>query len=194
MLDQRHEQILSFLKEIEKYKNVERKCVTTAGRAESDAEHAWHMAMMVMLFEKDLPRDVDRIKLYKMALMHDLVEIYAGDTFAFDQEGKKSKQQREAVAADKLFSQLPDDLKQEFMELFSEFDEVETPESKHAQSFDKLQPMLQNLCTQGIAWKENGIDYNQVDDYKRHLMEHDPFVLSLYEHALGEARDKGYIQ
>ncbi len=167
--------------------------MTTAGRAESDAEHAWHMAMMVMLFEKDLPPQVDRVKLYKMALMHDLVEIYAGDTFAFDQEGKRTKEQREADAAKKLFSQLPHGLKQEFTELFFEFDGFVTLESKYAQSFDKLQPMVNNLCTCGTAWKNNNINYSQVDDYKRHLMEHDPFVLALYEHTLKEARDKGYI-
>lgn len=194
MLSQRHEQILLFLKEIDKCKSIERKILTSSGRPENDAEHAWHMAMMILLFDKDLAPEVDRLKLIKLALMHDLVEIYAGDTFAYDKEGKATQKQREDDAAKKLFSILPDDMKEELESLRNEFENRDTSESKHAVSFDKLHPMLMNLFTEGSSWSKFKIDYKTVDDYKRPMMEHDPFVLALYEHALKEAKDKGYIQ
>lgn len=187
--------ILSFLKEIGKFKNVEREIWTSdLKRKESDAEHSWHLAMFLILFEKDLPKDLDFAKTLKLALMHDLVEIYAGDTFAFDNDKRSTKKEREAEAAEKLFSRLPDDLCEEFKNYFEEYEKGETNEAKIVKSFDKLQPILQNLCSEGKAWKEHGLTLSDVDNYKRKFVEHDDFILGIYEKLLDEAKKEGLIQ
>ena len=134
-MNSRIDSLLSFLKEVEKYKTVERKVWTSnLNRAESNAEHSWHMAMFLLLFKKELPQDANFTKMLKMALIHDLVEIYSGDTFAFDKKGRENKKQRESEASEKLFSQLPEDLKKEFSELFNEYEGCESKESKIVKS------------------------------------------------------------
>ena len=192
-MESRVEQLISFLKEIEKSKTIERKVFNSNMRFENDAEHAWHLAMFLILFEKDFSSEVDKLKALKMALIHDLVEIYSGDTFAFDKEAKKTQKEREGIAASKLFSQLPDDLNQEFSSLFKEFEECETKEAKIVNSFDKIQPILQNLCSEGKAWKERKITYQEVDEYKRLNMIHDRNIFDLYERLMSEAREKGLL-
>src|SRR3989344_203846 len=137
-MEDRIDKILSFLQEIEKYKTIEREMFTSnLNRVESDAEHSWHVAMFLLLFEKELPENLDMKKMLKLALMHDLVEIYAGDTFAFDKEKQATKKEREFKSARKLFSQLPEDLNKEFMGLFDEYEEAKTSEGKIVKSFDK---------------------------------------------------------
>lgn len=186
--------ILFFLREIEKCKTVQRQIYCSdLARTESDAEHSWHLAMILILFQKELPNGLDFQKMLKMALMHDLVEIYAGDTFAFDAEGRKTKKEREMAAAEKLFSQLPDDLKKEFTDLFNEFEEEKTPEAKFVVSFDKIQPVLQNLCSGGKAWKEHNLTVSIVDEYKRKHMEHSSLTLDIYERLLEEGKNRGLI-
>lgn len=193
-MESRTDKLLSFLKEIEKFKKIEREIFyADVDRQETDAEHAWHLAMFLILFEKDLPQDADLKKMLKLALMHDLVEIYAGDTFAFDKEAKKNQKEREMDAAKKLFSQLPDDLEKEFMDLFIEFEEEKTKEAQIVQSFDKLQPMLQNIIADGKAWKKNNVTYKDIEDYKRKRMEHNEFILGIYTKLLAEAKDKKLI-
>lgn len=189
-MNERQEKLVYFLKEIETFKNIARKTYVSSLRHESDAEHAWHLAMFLILFEKDLPSGLDKEKMLKMALMHDLVEVYAGDTFAFDEEGKKDKHAREKKAAEDLFGLLPEDMQKQFHDLFNEFEAKETKESKIVQSFDKLQPIIQNLCTEGKTWKENEIGYEQIDNYKRNLMTHEPSIFSLYETLMEEVYDR----
>lgn len=186
--------ILSFLKEIEKYKIVEREMFcSNLTRVESDAEHSWHLAMFLILFEKELPKNLDFKKMFKLSLMHDLVEIYAGDTFAFDKENQKTKKDREFQSARKLFFQLPKDLGNEFMQLFEEYEKAETSETKIVKSFDKIQPILQNLCSDGKSWKKHGITYLDVDNYKRKHMGHNDFVLMIYEKLLNDAKKRSLI-
>lgn len=193
-MDNRTDKILSFLQEIEKCKAIERKMYcSNPDRAESDAEHSWHLAMFVLLFEKELPKNLDSTRMLKLALMHDLAEIYAGDTFAFDKEGQATKKERELESAKKLFSQLPEDLREEFMDLFEEYEEVKTPESKFVKSFDKIQPILQNLCSDGKSWKEHGVTFLAIDEYKRKHMRHNGFMLSIYEKLLNDAKEQGLI-
>jgi|SRR3989344_2556808 len=190
-MEKRTDEILSFLKEIEKYKTIERKTYSSnPARKESDAEHSWHLAMFIILFEKELPANIDFKKMLKLALIHDLPEIYAGDTFAFDKEKQINKSERESLAAKELFSRLPDDLHKEFIELFEEYEHTETKESKIVKSLDKIQPILQNLCSDGKSWRENNIALSDVDNYKRKYMTHDKFILSLYEKLLAEAKNK----
>ncbi len=187
-MTERRDKIVEFLKEIEKFKYIERR-ILLENRKESDAEHAWHLAMFVFLFEKDLPKDLNFLKMFKLALMHDLVEIYAGDTFIFDEEGKKTKKEREAKAALKLFSQLPEDLEKDFHELFNEWEESKTREAKFVHSFDKIQPMIQNLSSNKKSLVENKISYEQLDKTKRKFFEHDEKMIDLYEKVMEEIRD-----
>ena len=192
-MEERIHKILSFLQEIEKYKTVERKMYSSnLKRTESDAEHSWHVAMFLFLFEKELP-NLDMNKMLKLALMHDLVEIYAGDTFAFDKKNKATKKEREFESSKKLFSQLPEDLNNEFTDLFNEYEDVKTSEAKIVKSFDKIQPILQNLCSEGKSWKEHGITFSDINDYKRKHMEHNNFILEIYEKLLNDAKKRKLI-
>lgn len=190
----RVDKILAFLQEIEQYKIIEREMFcSNLNRAESDAEHSWHIAMFLILFENDLPQDIDMKKMLKLALMHDLVEIYAGDTFAYDKQNQATKKEREYTAAKKLFSQLPEDLSKEFMNLFDEYEEIQTKEAKFVKSFDKIQPILQNLCSSGKSWQKHKITFSDIDDYKRKYVEHNDLTLKIYEKLLKDARDEKLI-
>lgn len=193
-MQNRVDKILAFLQEIEKYKTIEREMFcSNLNRAESDAEHSWHIAMFLILFENDLPQDIDMKKMLKLALMHDLVEIYAGDTFAYDKQNQATKKERESKAAKKLFSQLPKDLNKEFMNLFDEYEEIKTKEAKIVKSFDKIQPILQNLCSSGKSWQKHKITFSDIDQYKRKYVEHNDLILEIYEKLLNDARDKKLI-
>ena len=193
-MDNRINKILSFLQEIEKYKTVEREVwCSNLDRAESDAEHSWHVAMFLLLFEKELPENLDLKRMLKLALMHDLVEIYAGDTFAFDKKNRATKKQREFQSSKKLFSQLPKDLNKEFIDLFEEYEEAKTSEAKIVKSFDKIQPILQNLCSNGKSWKKHSITLSDIDEYKRRHMEHNSFILEIYEKLLDDAIKRSLI-
>jgi putative hydrolases of HD superfamily len=183
--------LLEFLKEIEKLKLIERKVfVSNKKRYENDAEHSWHMAMFVMLFEKELLKDIDITKMLKMSLIHDLVEIYAGDTFFFDQEHHKTKKDRETKAAKKLFGILPDDLKKEFNDIFNEFEEKKTKESIFVKSFDQLQPMLQNIVSGGYGWKLHKVTDEDVRKHKMNYMVHDEEILNIYKKLFAQAKQK----
>ena len=190
----RTDRILSFLKIIEKCKVIERQIYNSnLNRRESDAEHSWHLAMFLFLFKKDLPKKLDFEKMLKLALMHDLVEIYAGDTFAYDKPGQSTKKERENKAALKLFSKLPEDLNKEFSDLFNEYQEVNTTESKMVKSFDKIQPIFQNICSGGKSWIEHLVTLKQINDYKRRHMVHNDFILAVYEKLLEDAKNKGLL-
>ena len=193
-MNNRINKILSFLQEIEKYKTIEREIFcSNLDRAESDAEHSWHVAMFLLLFEKELPENLDSKRMLKIALMHDLVEIYAGDTFAFDKKKRATKKQRESKSAKKLFSQLPKDLNKEFSDLFEEYEEAKTSEAKIIKSFDKIQPILQNICSNGKSWKKHSITFSDIDEYKRKHMEHNDFILKIYEKLLNDAKKRSLI-
>jgi putative hydrolase of HD superfamily len=193
-MNKRINTLLDFLKEIEKYKLIEREVYCSdLKRRESDAEHSWHLAMFIFLFQKDLPRNLDFNKMLKLALMHDLVEIYAGDTFTFDKINQKTKKTKELAAAKKLFAKLPPDLSREFMELFTEYEDLSTKEAKVVKSFDKIQPILQNLCSEGKSWKEHRIKYKDIDEIKRKYVIHDKVILKIYEKLMNEAKRKKLI-
>lgn len=188
METKRLQQVIDFLLTIERYKTIERTHVTSNfNRHESDAEHSWHLAMFVWLLSPAIDPTIDQLRLMKMLLMHDLVEIYAGDVYAFDKEAQIGKQEREHEAALKLFAQLPDDLAIEFHDLFDEFEGRSTPAAQLAQAFDKLQPILQNVATDGRAWQKGHLTYREVDDHKRPYMEYDQTVLAAYELLMDRA-------
>jgi len=183
-------QLLDFLQEIEKFKYIERHIYLQDGRRESDAEHSWHLAMFLLLFEKNLPPNLDFLKMVKMALIHDLCEIYAGDVLFYDDKGREGKSERELDAAQKLFKQLPDDLQTEFMQLFHEYEEKKTKEALLVNSFDKLQPILQNIGTHGLTWKKLNITYDQLHSKKKIHMDHDNLIKDVYEQILKEIKEK----
>lgn len=194
-MDSRIDKLLNFLREIEKLKIIERKIYTSKlERKESDAEHSWHLAMFLFIFKNDLPKELNFEKMLKLALMHDLVEIYSGDPFAFDKNARKGKKQRELEAADKLFSKLPSDLKDEFLGLFHDYIDLKSRESIFVNSFDKLQPTLQNLCSDGKSWKEHKLNYKKVDEYKREHLVHSDFIMKLYNKIMDEAKDRKLLQ
>ena len=157
-MDNRLKKQLDFSLEIDKEKNIFRQThLSGQGRNENDAEHAWHMAIMAYLLKEYANEDVDIAKVMIMCLIHDIVEIDAGDTYAYDEEGKKTQKAREDAAKERIFSLLPDDQQEEMIALFDEFEAYETAESKYVHSLDNLQPLLLNNSNGGGDWKEHGV-------------------------------------
>ncbi len=158
-MDERLKQQLSFALEIDKEKNIFRQThLSGHGRNENDAEHAWHMAIMAYLLREYANEKVDIAKVMLMCLIHDIVEIDAGDTYAYDAEGLKTQKAREEAAKERIFSLLPPDQKAELTALFDEFEEYQTAEAKFAHSMDNLQPLLLNNSNNGGDWKEHGVN------------------------------------
>lgn len=162
-MEERLKQQLEFALEIDKEKNIFRQThLSGHGRNENDAEHAWHMAIMAYVLREYANEPVDIARVMLMCLIHDIVEIDAGDTYAYDAEGLKTQKARENAAKERIFSLLPDEQKQELMQLFDEFEEFATPESKFAHAMDNLQPLLLNNSNGGGDWKEHDVSAEQV--------------------------------
>ena len=162
-MDERMKKQLSFILEIDKEKNIFRQTSLSGhGRKENDAEHAWHMAIMAYLLKEYSNEPVDIARVMIMTLIHDIVEIDAGDTYAYDEEGLKSQKEREEAAKERIFSLLPEDQKKEMISLFDEFEAYETPESRFAHAMDNFQPLLLNHSNNGGDWKEHDVDARSV--------------------------------
>ena len=162
-MDERMRRQLDFALEIDKEKNIFRQThLSGHGRNENDAEHAWHMAIMAYLLREYSNAPVDPARVMLMCLIHDIVEIDAGDTYAYDEEAKKSQKEREDAAKERIFSLLPEDQKEELSSLFEEFEEGKTPEARFARSMDNLQPLLLNHSNGGSDWKEHGVSEEQI--------------------------------
>ncbi len=165
-MDERLKGQVGFLLECDKMKNILRQTLTINDRRrENDAEHSWHFALTVLVLSEYASEEVDINRVIKMALVHDLVEIYAGDTYAYDAENNKSKAERENAAADRLFSMLPRGQGTEIRSLWEEFDAEQTPDACFAAAIDRLQPMINNYYTDGESWKKHGVESGMV--YKR---------------------------
>lgn len=162
-MEERLKKQLDFILEIDKEKNIFRQThLSGQGRNENDAEHAWHMAIMAYLLREYANEEVDIAKVMLMCLIHDIVEIEAGDTYAYDAENLKTQKAREDAAKEKIYAMLPDDQKQELIALFDEFEEYETAESKFAHAMDNMQPLLLNNSNGGGDWKEHEVTAQQV--------------------------------
>ena len=162
-MDERLEKQLAFSLEIDKEKNVFRQThLSGHGRNENDAEHAWHMAIMAYLLREYANEEVDITKVMLMCLIHDIVEIDAGDTYAYDEENLKTQKAREDAAKERIFSLLPDDQKEELTALFDEFEAYETAEAKFAHSLDNLQPLMLNNSNDGSDWIEHGVSASTI--------------------------------
>lgn len=162
-MDERIKKQLEFSLEIDKVKNVFRQThLSGHGRRENDAEHSWHMAIMAYLLKEYANEKVDIGKVMLMCLIHDIVEIDAGDTYAYDEENLKTQKEREDAAKERIFSILPEEQKEELIALFDEFEAYETAESKFAHTMDNLQPLMLNNSNGGSDWREHNVSAEQV--------------------------------
>lgn len=168
-MDERLKKQLEFALEIDKEKEIFRQTSISGGRRkENDAEHAWHMAIMAYILREYSNEEIDISKVMIMCLIHDIVEIDAGDTYAYDEEGIKTQKAREDAAKERIYSLLPEDQKEEMIALFDEFEEGRTAESKFAHAMDNLQPLMLNDSNDGGDWREHDARAEAV--YKRHEM------------------------
>ena len=160
---ERFQKQLDFILEADKEKNILRQThLSGHGRRENDAEHAWHMAIMIYLLKEYANEEIDVAKAMMMALIHDIVEIDAGDTYAYDTAGLETQKEREEKAAERIFGMLPEDQKAELKSFFEEFEAYETPEAKFARAMDNFQPLLLNDSNDGGDWKEHGVCRSQI--------------------------------
>ena len=191
----RLEQQMNFIIEIDKLKEIVRQTyISSAERKETDAEHAWHFAIMAVLLAEYANEPVDVMKVVKMALIHDLVEIDAGDTYLYDEEGAKTKADRENKEADRLFHMLPEDQGEEFDSIWREFEERKTPEARFAAALDRLQPVMLNDATNGKAWEEHGITEEQVRSHNEHVKKGSLAIWEYLEKIFDKNIEKGKIQ
>lgn len=159
---ERLEKQIQFIVEADKVKNIFRQTYLADGRRkENDAEHSWHLALMAVLLKEHMNEDADVARVMVMVLIHDLVEIDAGDTYAYDEKGAQTKREREVKAAERIFGILPEDQGRYFRELWEEFEAYETPEAKFAHLLDNFQPILLNDASGGKSWVEHGVHKSQ---------------------------------
>ncbi len=191
---ERFEQQVNFIREIDKEKNIFRQThLTGHGRNENDAEHAWHMAIMAYLLREYANREIDVAKTMMMILIHDIVEIDAGDTYAYDEEAKKTQEERERRAAERLFGMLPEDQGEELKALFREFEEGETAESRFAHAMDNFQPVILNDANEGSDWVEHGVHVGQVKKRNEITPTGSTAIWSYMEEILKKNLEKGSL-
>ena len=190
----RLEKQIEFILEIDRLKTVLRRTSLTDGsRRENSAEHSWHLAVMALLLSEYADEDVDIQKVVKMVLVHDLVEIDAGDTFCYDAEASVGREERERVAAARLFSLLPGEQGRELTRLWEEFESRATPESRFAAALDRMQPLLSNLATGGYSWQKYGVVYRQVIERTRSISDASKELWGYMRSRLDKAVEDGLL-
>lgn len=187
---------LEFIIEVDKLKQIYRQTLLMDGsRNENDAEHSWHLALMAMVLQEYSPKkDLDITKVLKMLLIHDLVEIYAGDTFCYDEKANLNKNQRELEAAERLFNILPPDQSQEFRDLWDEFEKRETHEALFAASLDRIQPLICNYLTGGHTWVKYGVKSHKVLERNLLVKEGAPELWKLVEEIVEDSIRMGILE
>ena len=187
-------QQIDFIKEIDKVKYIQRKTkLFNSDRHENDAEHSWHLAMMVLVLAEHSNEPIDVLKVLKMVLIHDIVEIDAGDTFLFDTNTDHDNRAEELDAAKRIFGLLPDKMASEFISIWHEFETQETPESKFANAIDNLEPMIQNATNNGGTWAEFDVPYETIIEKKLKIGNASD---SLWDYAKGlvdQSVDEGFV-
>lgn len=187
---------LDFLKEIEKFKSIKRTLYNSNNLNENDAEHSWHLAMFILVFENKLPSSLNINKMLKMALIHDLAEIETGDIFRYDvksNEEKNDKKEKELTAMKYLIKNLSSDLQDTILNLFVEYEENKSLEAKYVRAFDKVQPILQNICSNGKSWKEHNITRKKIVKHKLNDVNFDSLTLEIFNLLLEEGEEKKLI-
>ena len=193
--NERLDQQLLFSAEIDKMTGIIRRTsLIDKSRRENDAEHSWHIATMAMLFEEYAKEPVNVPRAVEMCVVHDLIEIYAGDTFAYDVKANEGKADREKAAADKLFSQLPQEQGKMIRSLWEEFDAMETPDAKYASCMDRLQPFLHNSLTDGFTWVESGTNREVVEKRMAVIKDFMPEVYKWIDKNIDNAISMGWLK
>lgn len=194
MNTERLNQQIAFILEIDKLKSVLRRSyLLNEDRHENSAEHSWHLSVMALVLAEHADAEVDTLRVLKMLLVHDIVEIDAGDTFIYDTAGNDTKAEREQVAARRIFGLLPSDQSAELQELWQEFEARETPEAKFTAALDRLMPLLHNYHTEGGSWREHGISKAQVLRLNTHIADGSETLWKYAEVLIHDAAAKGYL-
>jgi putative hydrolase of HD superfamily len=187
-------QQVDFIKEIDKLKYIQRKTkLFNSDRNENDAEHSWHLAMMTIVLAQHANHPVDVLKVLKMVLIHDIVEIDAGDTFIYDTVKNHTNTEEELMAAKRIFGMLPKEQAEEFIAIWQEFEEGVSNEAKFARSMDRFEPLLQNTSNNGGTWKEFNVPYQKVYEKKQKIKDGSTAIWEYAEQLLNESVEKGIL-
>ena len=191
----RLEKQIAFLTEVDKEKNIFRQTYLADGkRKENDAEHSWHLALAAVLLKEHMKEDADLGRVMTLVLFHDLVDIDAGDTYAYDTEGAATKREREVKAADRIFGILPEDQGTYLRELWDEFEAYETAEAKYAHLLDNFQPLMLNDASDGKSWEEHGVHKSQVCRRNARIPETSEIVWEKMLEIMDKHIEKGHLQ
>ncbi|MGE5329313.1 MAG: HD domain-containing protein [Deltaproteobacteria bacterium] len=195
METERLEKQIRFLLETDKLKQIFRQNYLADGsRKENDAEHSWHLALMAVLLAEHINnKEADKFKVVKMVLIHDLVEVYAGDTYCYGDTDKAEKLKAEQEAAKRIFGMLPEDQAEEFKLLWKEFEDCETPEAKYAALLDRFQPLLLNHSSEGKSWIEHKVESQKVIDRNKRVGESSKAIAEYTQKVIEDSVKKGYL-
>ena len=186
---------VAFIKEIDKLKYIQRKTkLFNSDRHENDAEHSWHLAMMAIVLAEHSDQPIDILKVVKMVLIHDIVEIDAGDTFIYDTVKNHTNTDEELLAAQRIFGLLPEEQAKEFIAIWQEFEDGQTDEAKFAKTMDRFEPLLQNTSNNGGTWTEFDVPYQKVYDKKVAIKDGSATIWDYAENLINESVAKGILK
>ena len=186
---------INFIKEIDKLKYIQRKTkLFNSDRHENDAEHSWHLAMMTIVLAEHSDQPIDVLKVLKMVLIHDIVEIDAGDIFIYDTLQNHTNTEQERIAAKRIFGLLPEEQAEEFIAIWEEFEAGITDEAKFAKTMDRFEPLLQNTSNNGGTWAEFNVPYQKVYDKKKAIKEGSATIWNYAENLINESVKKGILK
>jgi putative hydrolases of HD superfamily len=191
---ERLERQLAFLLEADKLKTVfRRNLIADGSRTENDAEHSWTFALAAVLFAETAREPVDLLKVVRIALIHDVVEVDAGDTFIYDEAAKQGQREREERAAQRLFGLLPEDQARELLALWHEFEEGQTKEARFARAIDRLAAVVLNHASQGRSWRRHGVTKERILEINSRIDQGSPALWRLVQQLVEDATRKGYV-
>jgi putative hydrolases of HD superfamily len=194
MQTDRLSQQINFIKEIDKIKYIQRRTkLINSDRHENDAEHSWHLAMMTIVLAEYSNTSIDVLKVLKMVLIHDIVEIDTGDVFLHDTTKNHSNTEEETIAAKRIFGMLPTEQAEEFISIWEEFEAGETNEAKFAKSMDRFEPLLQNASNKGGTWAEYNVDYQRVFDTAKSIKKGSDVIWDYTEDLLDKSVEEGIL-
>ena len=186
---------IAFIKEIDKIKYIQRRSkLFNSDRRENDAEHSWHLAMMAIVLAEHSNNSIDLLKVLKMVLIHDIVEIDAGDTFIYDTTKKHANIDEEHIAAKRIFGLLPQEKAEELLALWEEFEEGETDEAKFAKTMDRFEPLLQDATNDGGTWMEFDLPYQNVYDINKSIKKGSTTIWNYADNLINESVGKGFLK
>lgn len=186
---------VAFIKEIDKLKYIQRKTkLFNSDRPENDAEHSWHLAMMTLVLASHSDQPIDVLKVVKMVLIHDIVEIDSGDIFIYDTLKNHTNTDEELLAAQRIFGLLPDEQAKDFIAIWQEFEDGKTAEAKFAKTMDRLEPLLQNTSNNGGTWAEFDVPYQKVYDKKVAIKDGSATIWAYAENLINESVEKGILK